>query len=68
MPTNRSLRLEWCHARGKCTAEEWNQNVFSDEFRFSLSSDDNRVRVWRSKGERLNLPLLYSDTPLPLLV
>ncbi|GFT62608.1 uncharacterized protein TNCV_3095711 [Trichonephila clavipes] len=28
--------------------------VFSDEFRFNLSSDDNRVRVWRLHGERLN--------------
>ncbi|GFY00670.1 transposable element Tcb2 transposase [Trichonephila clavipes] len=33
---------------------EWNQVIFSDEFRFSLSSDNNRVRVWRPRGERLN--------------
>ncbi|GFU82888.1 CUB and sushi domain-containing protein 3 [Trichonephila clavipes] len=26
----------------------------SDESRFNLSSDDNRVRVWRPRGERLN--------------
>ncbi|GFU10118.1 transposable element Tcb1 transposase [Trichonephila clavipes] len=26
----------------------------SDESRFSLSSNDNRVRVWRPHGERLN--------------
>ncbi|GFX38794.1 transposable element Tcb2 transposase [Trichonephila clavipes] len=26
----------------------------SDESRFNLSSDDNRVRVWRPPGERLN--------------
>ncbi|GFS98350.1 transposable element Tcb2 transposase [Trichonephila clavipes] len=31
-----------------------NQVVFSDESRFNLSSDDNRVRVWRPRGERLN--------------
>ncbi|GFW28043.1 transposable element Tcb2 transposase [Trichonephila clavipes] len=36
------------------TAAEWNQVVFSDESRFNLSSDDNRVRVWRPRGERLN--------------
>ncbi|GFV63658.1 transposable element Tcb2 transposase [Trichonephila clavipes] len=29
-------------------------DVFSDEFRFNLSSGDNRVRVWRPCGERLN--------------
>ncbi|GFU78205.1 transposable element Tcb1 transposase [Trichonephila clavipes] len=44
----------WCHARGNWTAEEWNQVVFSDESRCNLSSDDNRVRVWRPLGERLN--------------
>ncbi|GFX24296.1 uncharacterized protein TNCV_420971 [Trichonephila clavipes] len=34
--------------------EEWNQVVFSDESRFNLCSGDNRVRVWRPRGERLN--------------
>ncbi|GFV81526.1 transposable element Tcb2 transposase [Trichonephila clavipes] len=50
-PTHRCLRLEWCHARGNWTAAEWNQIVFSDESRFNLSSDDNRVRVLRPRGE-----------------
>ncbi|GFU25230.1 transposable element Tcb1 transposase [Trichonephila clavipes] len=53
-PTHRRLRLEWCHARGNWTAMEWNQLVFSDESRFNLSSDDNRVRVRRPRGERIN--------------
>ncbi|GFU40036.1 transposable element Tcb2 transposase [Trichonephila clavipes] len=53
-PTHRRLRLEWCHTRENWTATEWNQVVFSDESRFNLSSDDNRVRVWRPHGERLN--------------
>ncbi|GFT02148.1 transposable element Tcb2 transposase [Trichonephila clavipes] len=53
-PTHRRLHLEWCRARGNCTAAEWNQVVFSDESRFNLSSDDNRVRVWRPRGDRLN--------------
>ncbi|GFV74550.1 transposable element Tcb2 transposase [Trichonephila clavipes] len=52
--THRRLRLEWCRARGNWTAAEWNQVVFSDEFRFNLKSDDNRVRVWSPRGERLN--------------
>ncbi|GFW70440.1 transposable element Tcb2 transposase [Trichonephila clavipes] len=67
-PTHRCLRMEWCRARGNWTAAEWNQVVFSDESRFNFSSDDNRVREWRPRGERLNLELLYSDTPLPQLV
>ncbi|GFU77937.1 transposable element Tcb2 transposase [Trichonephila clavipes] len=53
-PTYRRRRLEWCHARRKSTAVEWNHIVFSDEFRFNLISEDNRVRVWRPHGERLN--------------
>ncbi|GFX81188.1 transposable element Tcb1 transposase [Trichonephila clavipes] len=53
-PTHRRLRLEWCRARRNWTASEWNQVVFSDESRFNLSSDDNRFRVWRPRGERLN--------------
>ncbi|GFT67415.1 transposable element Tcb2 transposase [Trichonephila clavipes] len=39
---------------GNWTAAEWNQVVFSDESRSNLSSDGNRVRVWRPRGERLN--------------
>ncbi|GFU03046.1 transposable element Tcb2 transposase [Trichonephila clavipes] len=52
--THRRPRLEWCRARGNWTAAEWNQVVFSDESRFNLSSDDNRVREWRPRGEHLN--------------
>ncbi|GFT79064.1 transposable element Tcb2 transposase [Trichonephila clavipes] len=48
------LRLEWCHALGNWTKAEWNHVVFSDESRFNISSDDNRVRVRRPRGERLN--------------
>ncbi|GFX19743.1 transposable element Tcb1 transposase [Trichonephila clavipes] len=54
MTTHRHLRLEWCHAQGNWTAGEWNQVVFSEESRFNPSSDDNRVLVWRPRGERLN--------------
>ncbi|GFU17292.1 transposable element Tcb2 transposase [Trichonephila clavipes] len=38
----------------KIREQEWNQVVFSDKSRFNLSSDDNRVRVWRPCGECLN--------------
>ncbi|GFX25753.1 uncharacterized protein TNCV_2638971 [Trichonephila clavipes] len=65
-PTHR--RLEWYRARGNWTAGEWNQVVFSDESRFNLISDDNRVRAWRPVVNASILSLLYSDTPLPQLV
>ncbi|GFS87823.1 transposable element Tcb2 transposase [Trichonephila clavipes] len=54
MPTHRCLRLEWGHTQGNWTATEWNHVVFNDESRFNLSSDGNRVRLWRPLGERLN--------------
>ncbi|GFT49097.1 transposable element Tcb2 transposase [Trichonephila clavipes] len=53
-PTYRLLRFEWCCSRGNWTAAEWNQVVFSDESRFYLSSDNNRVRVGTPLGECLN--------------
>ncbi|GFW69315.1 transposable element Tcb2 transposase [Trichonephila clavipes] len=53
-PNHRRLRLEWCRARGNKTAAEWNQDVFSDESRFNLSSDDNHVRVCKCHGECFN--------------
>ncbi|GFV02825.1 transposable element Tcb1 transposase [Trichonephila clavipes] len=43
------------------TATEWNQIVFSDESRFNLGSDDNRIRVWKPHGECLNpVPSLHN--------
>ncbi|GFX81316.1 transposable element Tcb2 transposase [Trichonephila clavipes] len=67
-PTRRRICLEWCCAQGNWTAAEWKKVVFSYESRFILSSDDNRVRVWRPGVNVSILPLLYSDTPLPQLV
>ncbi|GFY30459.1 transposable element Tcb1 transposase [Trichonephila clavipes] len=61
-PPNRRLRLEWCPERRNWTAAEWNQVLFSDESRFNLTSDDNRVRVWRPRGERLNPAFAYLHT------
>ncbi|GFU95446.1 uncharacterized protein TNCV_4787811 [Trichonephila clavipes] len=65
---HRRLRLEWCHARGNWTAAEWNHIVFSNESKFNLSSEDNRARLWRPRGERLNPAFVYSVTSLPQLL
>ncbi|GFU94719.1 transposable element Tcb2 transposase [Trichonephila clavipes] len=65
MPSRRRLCLDWYRARGTRTAAEWNQVVFSNGSRFNHSSDDNRVRMWRSRGERLHpaLALKRHTTP-----
>ncbi|GFW90996.1 transposable element Tcb2 transposase [Trichonephila clavipes] len=52
-PTHRRLRLEWYHAQRNWTASKWNQVFFSDESRFNMNSDGNRVRVWRPRGKRI---------------
>ncbi|GFT51921.1 transposable element Tcb2 transposase [Trichonephila clavipes] len=54
LSTHRCFQLERCRARRDCIANEWNQVVLSEEFRFNLGSDDNRVCVWRPRGECLN--------------
>ncbi|GFV20542.1 transposable element Tc1 transposase [Trichonephila clavipes] len=53
---HRQLRLQWCQARSMWNVSDWQKVVFSDESRFVLGTDDNRVRVWRLPGERYNSP------------
>ncbi|GFT11912.1 transposable element Tcb1 transposase [Trichonephila clavipes] len=55
-PELRQLRLQWCQARSMWNVTDWQKVVFSDESRFDLGTDDNRVRVWRRPGERYNSP------------
>ncbi|GFU16745.1 transposable element Tcb1 transposase [Trichonephila clavipes] len=55
-PEHRQLRLQWCQARSMWNVTDWQKVVFSDESRFVLGADDNRVRVWRRPGERNNSP------------
>ncbi|GFW85179.1 transposable element Tcb2 transposase [Trichonephila clavipes] len=52
----RQLRLQWCQARSMWNVTDWQKVVFSDESRFVLGTDDNRVRVWRHPGEWYNAP------------
>ncbi|GFV57463.1 transposable element Tc1 transposase [Trichonephila clavipes] len=49
-PKHRQLRLQWCQARSMWNVTDWQKVVFSDEFRFVLGTDDNRVWVWRRPG------------------
>ncbi|GFT79563.1 hypothetical protein TNCV_423881 [Trichonephila clavipes] len=53
-PEYRQLRLQWCQARSMWNVTDWQKVEFSDESRFVLGTDDNRVLVWRHPGERYN--------------
>ncbi|GFU31453.1 transposable element Tc1 transposase [Trichonephila clavipes] len=53
-PEHRQLRLKWCQARSMWNVTDWQKVVFSDESRFVLGTDDNRVRVLRRPGEQYN--------------
>ncbi|GFU30908.1 HTH_Tnp_Tc3_2 domain-containing protein [Trichonephila clavipes] len=60
-PEHRQLHLQWCQARSMWNVTDWQNVVFSDESRFVLGTDDNRVRVWRR-------PATSVAGPLPQLV
>ncbi|GFX10542.1 transposable element Tc1 transposase [Trichonephila clavipes] len=51
---HRQLRLQWCQARSMWNCTDWQKVVFSDESRFVLGAEDNRVRVWRRPGPFLD--------------
>ncbi|GFU92551.1 transposable element Tc1 transposase [Trichonephila clavipes] len=53
-PDHRQLRKQWCQSRSMWNVTDWQKVVFSDESRFVLGTDDNRVRVWRRPGPFLN--------------
>ncbi|GFS57471.1 transposable element Tcb2 transposase [Trichonephila clavipes] len=44
---HRQLHLQCCQARSMWNVTDWQKVVFSDESRFVLGTDDNRVRVWK---------------------
>ncbi|GFT34805.1 transposable element Tcb2 transposase [Trichonephila clavipes] len=46
-PEHRQLRLQWCQSRSMWNVTDWQNVVFSDESRFVLGTEENRLRVWR---------------------
>ncbi|GFX20865.1 transposable element Tcb1 transposase [Trichonephila clavipes] len=47
---HRTARLQWCREHHNWTEQEWACVLFSDESRFSLSSDCRRQLIWRECG------------------
>ncbi|GFU86823.1 transposable element Tcb2 transposase [Trichonephila clavipes] len=51
-PTHRRRRSLWCREHRNCRDNEWGRVLFTDESRFSLSSDSHRILIWRERGSR----------------
>ncbi|GFT72466.1 retrovirus-related Pol polyprotein from transposon 17.6 [Trichonephila clavipes] len=47
---HRTTRLQWCREHHNWTEQDWAWVLFSDESRFSLSSDCRRQLIWRESG------------------
>jgi len=50
----RQERLQWVLGHRPWTRRQWNNVLFTDESRFNVSFADDRIRVWRRRGERLH--------------
>ncbi|GFV28912.1 transposable element Tcb2 transposase [Trichonephila clavipes] len=50
LPDHRTARLQWCREHHNWTQHDWACVLFSDESRFSLSSDCRRQLIWHESG------------------
>ncbi|GFV00616.1 transposable element Tc3 transposase [Trichonephila clavipes] len=51
-PAHRRRRSLWFREHRNWTDNKWGQVLFTDESRFSLSSDSHRILIWREQGSR----------------
>ncbi|GFX31814.1 HTH_Tnp_Tc3_2 domain-containing protein [Trichonephila clavipes] len=51
-PAHRRGRSLWCREHRNWRDNEWGRVLFTDESRFSLSSDSHRILIWRERGSR----------------
>ncbi|GFW60669.1 transposable element Tc1 transposase [Trichonephila clavipes] len=51
-PAYRRRRSLWCREHRNWRYNEWGRVLFTDESRFSLSSDSHRILIWRERGSR----------------
>ncbi|GFV14762.1 transposable element Tcb2 transposase [Trichonephila clavipes] len=47
---HRTARMQWCREHHNWAEQDWACVLFSDESRFSLSSDCRRQMIWRESG------------------
>ncbi|GFV07242.1 transposable element Tc1 transposase [Trichonephila clavipes] len=51
-PAHRRRHSLWCREHRNWRDNEWGRVLFTDESRFSLSSDSHRILIWRERGSR----------------
>ncbi|GFU82570.1 transposable element Tcb1 transposase [Trichonephila clavipes] len=51
-PAHRRRRSLWCREHRNWRDNEGGRVLFTDESRFSLSSDSHRILIWRERGSR----------------
>ncbi|GFW84947.1 transposable element Tcb1 transposase [Trichonephila clavipes] len=51
-PADRRRRSLWCREYRNWRDNGWGRVIFTDESRFSLSSDPHRILIWRERGSR----------------
>ncbi|GFX52510.1 transposable element Tcb2 transposase [Trichonephila clavipes] len=51
-PAYRRRHSLWCQEHRNWRDDEWGRVLFTDESRFSLSSDSHRILIWRERGSR----------------
>ncbi|GFW65577.1 transposable element Tcb2 transposase [Trichonephila clavipes] len=51
-PAHRRRRSLWCREHQNWRDNQWGRVLFTDESRFSLSSDSHRILIWRERGSR----------------
>ncbi|GFW41162.1 transposable element Tcb1 transposase [Trichonephila clavipes] len=52
MPAHWRRRSLWCREHRNWRDNEWGRILFTDESRFSLSSDSHRILIWRERESR----------------
>ncbi|GFT96684.1 transposable element Tcb2 transposase [Trichonephila clavipes] len=51
-PAHRRRRCLWCREHRNWRDNEWGRVLFTDESRFSLTSDSHHILIWRERGSR----------------
>ncbi|GFX64048.1 transposable element Tcb2 transposase [Trichonephila clavipes] len=51
-PAHQRRRSLWCQEHRNWRDNEWGRVLFTDESRFSLSSDSHPILIWRERGSR----------------